>query len=139
MGFDRVGAQLPAGSEPTWDFSESGVSDGTLERFSWSPASAFVGWSDLRLEAWRGEPTGDGGIAPDAVAPLEAAVPRDLDGTLTASFPLQGWPGVSHYWVVLTGLDVSGQRFILVNPYSGWTTFHGSVADWVTALVAPAR
>lgn len=142
MGFDRVGGQLPMGSEPIYEFAEydsaQTVGEGRIATFSWSPAAAFAGWHDLWLEAWRGEPTGAQGIAPDAVAPFATAVPEDADGTLTASLRVQGRPGVSHYWVVLTGLDGSGQRFILESPFSGWTAFHGSVADWVTGLVAPA-
>ena len=138
MGFERVGGQLPIGSEPMYNSAEAGLPDGTMAIFTWSPAAAFAGWHDLRLEAWRGEPTGAQGIAPDAVAPFATAVPEDADGTLTASLRVQGRPGVSHYWVVLTGLDGSGQRFILDHPYSGWTTFHGSAADWLKGLVASA-
>jgi uncharacterized membrane protein len=138
MGFERVAPKLPKGSEPMYDSAGAGLPDGTIALFKWSPAAAFAGWHDLRLEAWRGEPTGAQGIAPDAVAPFATAVPEVADGTLTASLRVQGRPGVSHYWVVLTGLDGSGRRFMLESPFSGWTTFHGSVADWVTGVVAPA-
>jgi hypothetical protein len=142
MGFDRVGGKLPMGSEPMYDSagcdSAGTLGESRIATFSWWPAAAFAGWHDLRLEASRGEPTGAQGTAPDAVAPFATAVPEVADETLTASLRVQGRPGVSHYSVVLTGLDGSGRRFMLESPFSGWTTFNGSVVDWVTGVVASA-
>jgi HAAS len=140
MGFQRVAGQLAPGSEPVFEYAMvNGTASGTQGLgFSWSPASAAGAWHDLRLEAWRGAAAGSQGIAPGATAPFATAVPRDVAGTLQASIRVDGRPGVTHYWLALTGADATGQRWILGPPYSGWTTYHGSVATWLAAIFAPA-
>lgn len=138
MGFERVAASLPPGSEPLVDGASATGSGYPAARlsFDWAPVVVFTAWHDLRLEAWRGTAR-DGGIAPDATGPYAVATPDDTGGSLRFTIRVNGRPEVTHYWLVLTGADAAGKRWILAPPTTGWTSFHGSVADWLRAVLAP--
>jgi hypothetical protein len=157
VGSERIGAQAP-----DWALKSSnggGSSGGYQEIWMDVPDRALLsGWTDLRIEAWRGEdPRLDGGLdqaesAPLLTAPIEwSAGGTSLDGsqnwsdgqplpasaaTITGVLCIDKYPGASFVFVVLTGLDSSGQRRLLSDLSGSRVFFSGTALDWFEAVLA---
>jgi hypothetical protein len=101
-----------------------------------SPALAS-NFHDLRLEAWRAEPPGDGWrLLPDQTTPF-ATAPATRDGaTIQGTLQFNRTPDVIWAQVVLTGIGPDGTRYLLNASGPEPTIFSGSVWDWF-ARVAP--
>jgi len=157
QSFDRIGAPVPA-EFAKWGFG--GVSAGGYVGLSVDVADRglLTGWSDLRVEAWKG--TGAayyGGPDPNETAPfltgpvVWSAAGTWPDGSLiwSSSFPwppnaatlsgglaLNHWPGVSFAWVAITGVAPDGRRHLLAQPSGFQVVFGGTALDWFEAILA---
>lgn len=109
--------------------------------------SVLTGWSDLRVEAWRGIRTeadypGDWTVDPEATRPfatgaaaLEAAEPSSGEPVrLEGSISIDRDPKVTLAWLAITGLGPDGHRYILDGLSFATTTFNGTGWDWLTSV-----
>ena len=124
-------------------------------------STVLAGWSDFRVEAWRGlssrevDPGLAGAVDPTAkapfaigparlemaqasfgVGPIEGALP-DRSARLSGSVTIDRSPTVTLAWVALTGVGPDGRRYILGGPSFESTAFNGTALDWLAAVISP--
>ena len=106
-------------------------------RWSWDLAAgaSLAGLSDLRVEAWRSDPTDPWRLDERHDAPFALAPVRYGGGTLTAEIVTTREPDVANWELVLTGVGSDGTRYVLSAGNGGSSTFTGSVWDWIVAVV----
>jgi hypothetical protein len=154
-GSDRIAAPMPywaakAGSGGT---TFGGYEELTLDV---SDRTLLTGWTDLRIEAWRGtDPARGAGLDPTETvpfltAPLQwSAAGTSPDGnsvwyggqgwpanaaTLTGGLRLDRSPAATWAWLALTGVAPDGQRHLLSSLSGSQVFFHGTVLDWFGAV-----
>jgi hypothetical protein len=108
--------------------------------------AVLAGWTDLRVEAWRGirtdaEYPGDWPVDPTATRPFATAPavsegqfvagPARLVGTVSVGRD----PNVTLAWLAITGVAPDGQRYLIDGLSFTDTTFHGTGLEWLTAVV----
>ncbi len=155
-GSDRIGAPMPdwaAKADSGGGSTFGGYEELTIDV---SDRTRLTGWTDLRIEAWRGtDPARGGGLDPTETvpfltAPLQwSAAGTSPDGnsvwyggkgwpanaaTLTGGLRLDRSPGVGWAWLAFTGVDPSGQRHLLSSLSGTSVFFHGTVLDWFGAV-----
>jgi len=160
-GVERIGLPTPPAVMATQDV-ESGIGGrggiASISTVIRDPA-VLAGWSDLRVEAWRG--TGAVGTDPSlmaldpaargpfAVGPAGVGLPgqtpfepRSNDAAIPpASVQLGGSiridrsPNVTLAWVAITGVGPDGRRYIISGPSFDSTAFNGTAWDWFAAIV----
>jgi hypothetical protein len=124
----------------------------------------LAGWSDLRVEAWRGiAPITGAGAAqgpeldPSETAPfltgpvVWSAAGTSPDGnstwsysspwppnaaTLSGALLMNHSPGVSWAWVAITGIAPDGARYLLSEVSGNQVYFSGTALDWFEAVLA---
>jgi hypothetical protein len=155
--FARVGAPTPA-SLVEVDSSEGNVGGYVAVSLDIPDKGLLAGWTDLRIETWRGgDPRYGGGLDRTETAPfLTSAAVWSAAGTspsgnsvwygsngwppnaatLTGILRLDRSPGVGYAWFVLTGVAPDGVRYLLSNPSGSQVFFNGSVLDWFEAVLA---
>lgn len=139
-GYEMIGAwwQDPASTQPlAFVDGGSGSAPGVVT-FSVEAASPEVAaqFHDLRLEAWRAEPPGDGWrLVPGQHAPF-ASVDATVDGTAISGMLRLKAPNVSWAQVVLTGIGPNGTRYLLQASNPERIEFSGTVWDWISALIS---
>lgn len=150
-GVERIGHLRPASIETAVLGTEGGrTADGRASvHVTLGDAALLTGWSDFRVEAWSGGAglpefwNGDaneaGALAADANAPFATAVAtlESSGGTarLGGFVTVDRTPGVTLAWTAITGVGPDGRRYILEGPGFETTTFNGTVADWLTAVL----
>ena len=158
-GAERIGLPRPATLESAVQASGGLTVNGPVWVTIDDPA-LLAGWTDLRVEAWRGVTHGEKDFGPgwtldpDAVAPF-AVSPASLelgpssfragaleeaiaDGSVTihGTIEVNNIPNVTLAWIAMTGLAPDGHRYILQGPDFVTTWFDGTVADWFAGLLA---
>ncbi len=111
--------------------------------------AVLAGWSDLRIEAWRGIRTAaeypgawsldPGATAPFATAPavLESANPSSGEpARLQGSVAIDRDPTVHLAWLAITGVAPDGQRYVVDGLSFATTTFNGTGLDWLAAVAS---
>jgi len=158
-GVERIGLPRPAAIEA----AVQGGGGPTLSGPVWvtiSDSSVLTGWTGLRVEAWRGVTHGEeefgpgwtidpGTQAPFAIGAASVQLGPGSFSAGTMQEPIDnGWavvsgsitvnnvPDVTLAWIAITGVAPDGRRYILEGPDFMETTFNGTVADWLTAVVA---
>jgi hypothetical protein len=154
-GSDRIAAPMPywaakAGSGGT---TFGGYEELTLDV---SDRTLLTGWTDLRIEAWRGtDPTREAGLDPTETVPFLTAplqwstAGTSPDGnsvwyggqgwpanaaTLTGGLRLDRSPAATWAWLALTGVAPDGQRHLLSSLSGRQVFFQGTVLDWFGAV-----
>jgi len=153
QGVDRIGLPLPAATraalgEPGGSGSPAITDEATMSITANEPA-ALAGWSDLRIEAWRGIRTsadypGDWIVDPAATRPFATApakietVGSEPDGLtlLRGSAAIDRNPDVTLAWIAITGIAPDGQRYLIDGLSFSIMRFNGTVADWLTAVLS---
>lgn len=162
IGVEKIGLPTPdAIVAATQGEGLGGTTMGSTQ--TWMVVSdppVLAGWTDLRVEAWRGiwqrgvDPGLAGMIDPAANAPF-AIGPAQLgpgpqpigaeavDGSvpeggtqLIGSVAIDRSPSVTLAWIALTGVGPDGRRYILEGPSFKSTSFTGTALDWFTAVLA---
>ena len=150
QGVDRIGLPWPATAQGVFRDSESGFNALTGQAklsIGVTEPAALAGWSDVRIEAWRGIRTsaefpGDWTVDPTATQPfaIEAASLETADTgsdggpRLRGSVAIDRDPDVTMAWVALTGVAPDGRRFLIDGLSFSTVDFNGTVADWLTAV-----
>jgi len=157
-GVEMIGLPTPVAIiAATQDEGIATTADGSVQVFiSLSDRSVLAGWTNLRIEAWRGlgqagaDPGLAGAIDPAAKVPfaiepagLKAGPPPDVTGAsapggvqLSGSVAIDHDPGLRLAWIALTGVGPDGHRYILEGPSFKSTTFDGTALDWLSAVLA---
>lgn len=150
-GVELIGLPRPASIEAAVAGSGGGLTaDGRASTYvTLDDPAVFNGWVDFRVEAWPGaagpEPwNGDarnaGALSPGATSPFAAAAAtlESTGGTarLGGAVTVDRTPGVTLAWIAITGVGPDGRRYILEGPGFETTTFNGTVADWLAAVVS---
>jgi hypothetical protein len=132
-GYDVVGRSWPRADEASVSTSKRGG----LRRVSVVELSADARrLHDLRLEAWPidGPPSqmriSGGGNTPFSVAPAAFE-----DGIAVGTIQVDKRPAFTYYALFLVGVDEAGTRYRLASSCCDTATFHGSVWDWMVAVV----
>jgi hypothetical protein len=162
--FSRIGAPAPA------TIAKAGLSAGEMSAGIGNVQSyvmlimdepdqrLLAGWTDLRLEAWRGsDPQSGGGLDPAETrpfltAPAQWSAAGTLPGgwaswsggnpwpanaaTLSAGLRLDRSPGVTYVWLALTGVAPDGVRHLLSDPTGTQVCFNGTALEWFDAVLA---
>jgi hypothetical protein len=157
-GFNRIGAPAPAAIAKAGS-GTAGYGIGYVRLFVDVPdRSLLAGWTDLRVEAWKGTDSAHGGtVDPAETAPFLTATAEwsaagtSPDGTgswsgdsgwtptaatLSGALRLDRSPGVSYAWFAITGVAPDGTRHLLSPPNGSSVVFNGRALDWFEAILA---
>jgi hypothetical protein len=164
LGFSRIGAPAPAAlAKAGLSAGEMSAGNGTVQSYVMlimdePDQRLLAGWTDLRIEAWRGMDSRYGGgldpaeTQPFLTAPADWSEAGTLPGgwaswsggnpwpanaaTLSAGLRLDRSPGVTYVWLALTGVAPDGVRHLLSDPTGTQTCFNGSAIDWFEAILS---
>lgn len=158
-GVERIGLQRPAAIEAATQ-GGGGLSPSGPVWVTIDDPSLLAGWSDFRVEAWRGITHGEKDFGPGWTVDPRAVAPFSIgaanlqlgpssfsagtmrvpiaDGSVTVrgTVSVDNSPDVSLAWIAITGVAPDGRRYILHGPDFISTSFNGTVADWLTAVLA---
>lgn len=106
-----------------------------VERSGTMNADASREWTDLRLEVWPGPPGGLNGPALDVTAAEPVATaPMAIDGRhVSGELRFAPLPDRQSYYVTVTGLDASGERWQLSWPGVEFWQWRGTLLDLLAA------
>ena len=132
LGYDLIGRPLQDAT-PVETSGSAGERDG-VQRLETTvePATLLRGFRDLRFEAWRALQNGPPAIDRGYRAPFAIAPARVDDGRVEGALVVNRTPDVHHYLVALTGVRADGQRYLIDLPGGGYTSFTGTVWEWLT-------
>ncbi len=133
QGMDVIGRPAPPSMAEVIGDSGERLSDGVATvQVEVRSTAALIGWTDLRLEAWRMTAVGLA-VAPGQTAPFASAHLNLIDDHLTGAVRVDGTRDVDIYGLVVVGTSPAGVRHLLWGPNGLQTAFRGTVWDWFTA------